>query len=323
MRALAPHSSLRPDRHETFHHAALLYAGEAEFVSGTVPFIRQGLDAGEAVLVAVGGARIELLQRELGRAAGAVDWMDMAGVGVNPARIIPVWRRFTAEHDAGGRVRGIGEPIWPGRTPEELAEAQRHEQLLNLAFSQSPGFRLMCTYDVGGLHPSVVDEARRSHPTIIQSGVEQPSASYRPTDAAMDLDELPPPPPRATSELALAGASPTAIRGLVSRAAALVGLSEARRDDLTLAVLAVATGLPEPTFQVWEERSAVVGQVRSTGPIPDPLAGREWPPTDEGHGRGLWMANQLCDLVQLRSSASGTAVRLRVEGDLEGRARTR
>ncbi|MEA2685742.1 MAG: hypothetical protein QOE93_937 [Actinomycetota bacterium] len=28
------------------------------------------------------------------------------------------------------------------------------------------------------------------------------------------------------------------------------------------------------------------------------------------HGRGLWMANQLCDLVQLRTFASGTVVRL-------------
>jgi len=243
-------------------------------------------------------------------------------VGVNPARIIPVWRRFTAEHAAGGRVLGIGEPIWPGRTPEELVEAHRHEQLLNLAFSANPEFRLVCPYDVGGLHPSVVDEARRSHPTIIQAGVEQSSASYRPTDAAMD-DELPQPPPRGSGELALAGASPTEIRAFVSPAAAFVGLSEGRRDDLTLAVLAVATGLPDPTLQVWEERSAVIGQVRSTGPIPDPLAGREWPPSDEGHGRGLWIANQLCDLVQLRSSASGTAVRLRVEGDLEGRTRTR
>jgi anti-sigma regulatory factor (Ser/Thr protein kinase) len=27
-------------------------------------------------------------------------------------------------------------------------------------------------------------------------------------------------------------------------------------------------------------------------------------------GRGLWLANQLCDLVQIRSGARGTVVRL-------------
>jgi len=34
------------------------------------------------------------------------------------------------------------------------------------------------------------------------------------------------------------------------------------------------------------------------------------PPLSTEGGRGLWLANQLCDLVQIRSAASGTAVRL-------------
>ena len=42
----------------------------------------------------------------------------------------------------------------------------------------------------------------------------------------------------------------------------------------------------------------------------DPLAGRLAPGTEELDGRGLWMVNQLCDLVQLRSSAAGTTVRV-------------
>jgi anti-sigma regulatory factor (Ser/Thr protein kinase) len=32
-------------------------------------------------------------------------------------------------------------------------------------------------------------------------------------------------------------------------------------------------------------------------------------PSQEG-GRGLWMANQVCDLVRIRSGATGTAIRL-------------
>ena len=46
------------------------------------------------------------------------------------------------------------------------------------------------------------------------------------------------------------------------------------------------------------------------GTIDEPLAGRLRPtPTQQG-GRGLWLANQLCDLVQIRSSELGTTVRL-------------
>ena len=48
------------------------------------------------------------------------------------------------------------------------------------------------------------------------------------------------------------------------------------------------------------------------GVIADPLVGRQTPSPERAGGRGLWLANQLCDLVQIRSGASGTVVRLHV-----------
>ena len=44
--------------------------------------------------------------------------------------------------------------------------------------------------------------------------------------------------------------------------------------------------------------------------IVDPLVGRSLPPADEIGGRGLWLVNQLCDLVQMRWDAGGTVVRV-------------
>jgi hypothetical protein len=43
---------------ETFRHEAPLYAGEVDFLTGTLPFIREGMAAGEPVLVVVSAARI-------------------------------------------------------------------------------------------------------------------------------------------------------------------------------------------------------------------------------------------------------------------------
>ena len=40
------------------------------------------------------------------------------------------------------------------------------------------------------------------------------------------------------------------------------------------------------------------------------LAGRERPALHRDGGRGLWMVNQLCDLVQLRTFPAGAVVRL-------------
>jgi anti-sigma regulatory factor (Ser/Thr protein kinase) len=44
--------------------------------------------------------------------------------------------------------------------------------------------------------------------------------------------------------------------------------------------------------------------------VADPLAGRLTPAHDQEGGRGLYLVHQLCDLVQLRSSPSGTTVRV-------------
>ena len=49
-------------------------------------------------------------------------------------------------------------------------------------------------------------------------------------------------------------------------------------------------------------------EVSDNGVIAPPLAGREQP---EGPGgNGLWIANQACDLVQIRSFGGGSVVRL-------------
>jgi hypothetical protein len=168
---------------ETFRHEALLYAGEVDFLTGTLPFIREGVAAGEPVLVVVSAAKVGLLRSALGGDADRVAFADMADVGANPARIIPAWRDFVDALDGGGRsARGIGEPIWAGRTPDELVECQRHETLLNLAFTGVPAWWLLCPYDTSALGGQVLAEARRSHPFVGDRGVATRSP---PTACAM------------------------------------------------------------------------------------------------------------------------------------------
>ena len=52
--------------------------------------------------------------------------------------------------------------------------------------------------------------------------------------------------------------------------------------------------------------------MRDPGPIEDPQVGRRRPRSDQLAGRGQWLVNQLCDLVQIRSGADGTAIRVRM-----------
>jgi anti-sigma regulatory factor (Ser/Thr protein kinase) len=300
-----------------FRHEALLYAGIDEFLAGTVPFILDGVTARQPVLVVVSGDKIERLRAELNGHSAGVHFADMADVGQNPARIIPAWRRFL-DDNGGGRlpVRGIGEPIWAGRSDEELVECQRHEALLNYAFDRSDAWWLLCPYDTRTLSADVVSEALCTHPHVVEAGQYRPSTTYR-DDAAQPFDRcLPAPPPWAKS-FAFDAAALDDARHLVVAYAATHGLVAGREEELAVAVgellsNSVRHGGGHGVGSVWHVDDTLVCEVRDGGWLSNPLAGRERPSTTQERGRGLWMVNHLCDLMQIRSSPTGTVVRVRL-----------
>ena len=63
-------------------------------------------------------------------------------------------------------------------------------------------------------------------------------------------------------------------------------------------------------MRLWCEDDHLLAEVEDRGLIEEPLVGRLRPGISQEGGRGLWLANQLCDLVQIRSGAAGTTVRL-------------
>ena len=300
-----------------FCHEALLYSGQDEFLQATGAFIREGIAAGEPALVVVSAEKIALLRGDLGRDAELVKFADMREVGSNPARIIQAWRDFVAERgDAGRPARGIGEPISPDRSPAELVECQRHETLINLAFAATQAFWLMCPYDTESLDPAVVEEALCSHPVVTTDGVRQESACYAGLEVAAGQfhEPLPEPVPR-PRELYFEAASLAALRQYVGLRAGDAGLGARRTEDVLLAVNEVATNSLRHAggagvLRVWEEPHGLVCEVRDSGSFDRPLAGRERPVAGQLGGYGLWLANQLCDLVQIRSLPAGTVVRL-------------
>ncbi|MFY9913038.1 MAG: sensor histidine kinase [Nocardioidaceae bacterium] len=325
---MALHSETRPSDATPsmtgFHHGALLYEGANGFLRATTPFIRDGIDAGEPVLVAAGKDKIALLCAELGDQAEQVEFADMAVLGRNPARIIPAWRDFVVRHEGSApAVRGIGEPIWAGRSAAELAECQRHEALLNVAFTgaTAPSLTLMCPYDVGTLSEPVLSEAARSHPLVKKDGSVRPDESAGIEQLTQTHLHTPlPEPSGCPREMEFGLDELHTVRGLVTVAASAGGLGPERSYDLALAASEVATnsvvhGGGTGIFRAWSESGGVVCEFRDQGKLDDPLVGREEPLPDGLGRRGLWMVNQLCDLVQIRVFASGTVVRLHMLPD--------
>jgi anti-sigma regulatory factor (Ser/Thr protein kinase) len=300
---------------DAFRHEALLYSGADGFVEGTLPFLRDGAEAGDAMLVVVDATKIESLQDALGPDAQTVTFADMSAVGANPARIIPAWREFV-DANPGRRLRGIGEPIWAQRSAAELVECQRHEALLNLAFADAAGFTLLCPYDVDALEPAVIERAHHSHPVLVRDGAQRSSATYVDVETvASPFAEPLPDAPVDADALAFDSGTLAAARDLVAARALAAGLSEARAGDLVLAVNEIATNSVvhargQGVLRLWRSDDALVCEISDGGVIVEPLAGRRRPPDGGVGGHGLWLCNQLCDLVQIRAFAAGGVVRL-------------
>lgn len=302
-----------------FRHEALLYSGDEPFLSATVPFIEQGVSGAEAVLVVVEARKIDMLRAELGQKADAVAFADMNEIGLNPARIIPAWKAFVDKNlGHRGRMRGIGEPIWPGRTDAEVAECHYHEALLNVAFMAAKEFWLLCPYDTKTLSSDVIERMAFNHPLVFD-GEETSESPVYDFDLALSTllrEALPEPRPPGPPELAFSGNSLSEVRRWVAYRALAAGCDPLRVDDLVLAVNEIATnsvkhGGGHGRLRIWDEEGAVVCDIFDAGHIRHPLAGRELPGREQDRGRGLWLANQVCDLVQIRSSPDGTMVRLR------------
>lgn len=307
----------RRQQRQGFHHEAVVYSGRPGFLDATLPFVRDALEAGEPTLVALEAPKIEWLRSALGPDADTVEFVEMVELGRNPARIIPAWTAFVSARGRDGRpVRGIGEPVWPGRGPQELDECHRHEALLNRAFADARAFWLRCPYDAGALEPSVIAEAHRTHPFVVRDDAVHASTAYPDVGyPPARLDAPLPDPPADAATLEFGSERLHAVRELVARRCAMAGLDRARAADLVVAVNEVATnslrhGGGGGRVRAWHDPGAVVCEIRDEGLVHEPLVGREHPPANGTGGRGLWLVNQLCDLVQLRSSPAGTVVRM-------------
>lgn len=294
-------------------HLALFYHGRGEYLAALGGFIRASRARGDAVFVAVPERKAELVRRELGDDSAQVTLVDMAELGRNPARIIPAVLTYAGQQ-RGRPVCCIGEPIWPGRRAAEMQEATRHEALINLAFRDRQ-VTFVCPYDSSGLPGSVIADAASTHPAVIKGGEETASARY-----------LRPPkiPPRCNRALSRPPARAEAldyrddlrpVRSFVASKAKCAGLTPARIPDLVLAINELAGNTLRHTdgggtVQVWRTREEIICQVADTGQITDPLARHKAPSDELLGGNGLWLVNQVCDLVQARTGQAGTTTRL-------------
>jgi len=300
-------------------HQALLYGSEEEFLAGTVPFVRDGLECGDLIRIVTTDRNVAWLRAALGPDARHVVFCDDSQWYGHPVRALAALHRTVqAPGSDGHRLRIIGERLWTARTARERREWARHESLVNAVLRVGDA-ALVCTYDTGVVDPDVVANVARTHPELVVNGESRPSPAY--TDPVVfnaecnrsPLPELLPPALwlrfRQLDQLAV-------LRTFVTSHATEAGATAQSVGQFVQAVDEVATNAVEHgggsgVLQIWTDPHTIVCEVSDTGGgLLDPLAGHLPPDRFTAQGHGLWLARQFSDLLELHSDQAGTIVRL-------------
>jgi anti-sigma regulatory factor (Ser/Thr protein kinase) len=301
-------------------HDALLYDSVDELTAAAVPFLLEGLAAGEAAVIAA-GARTAGILAEAVDGDPRVHVLEHADVyRTRTPTAITAFRRLAERCSAEGigRVRVVGEVDF-GRTERNWLEWQRYEAVINVALAAWPLWGL-CVFDTQRLPEPVLESALRTHPNLVTP--ERRGSNPLFGDPVRYLRSLPVPlEPLENTPPRLAAVNVSDFIGLRHAVAAELATADAPREvleDFLVAIEemtsnAVRHGHPPVDVALWISSDRLVSTISDGGRgWDDPFAG--YGPAhgnDLSHGgMGLWLARQLCDHVDIIHRGDGVTVRL-------------
>jgi anti-sigma regulatory factor (Ser/Thr protein kinase) len=303
-----------------YTHDALFFDSPGQLTDVAVPFLLEGLAAGEAAVVATSTGTANLL-REAVDGDPRVHVIERGDVyRARTPTAITTFRRLAEQHAADGvkRVRVVGEVDF-GPTERDWLEWQRYESVINDALAEWPLWGL-CVFDTQRLPAPLIESALRTHSTLVTDGDRAPNPDF--ADPADYLRSLPVPvEPLEDTAPRLAAPDVSDFIGLRHAVAAELDRVPAPRDaveDFLLAVdemtsNAMRHGGPPVSLRLWVADDRIVCTISDHGPgWDDPFAGYG-PAHGEDlsrGGMGLWLARQLCDHVDISSDGAGARVRL-------------
>lgn len=170
-------------------HRLLLYGSEDELRACVVPYLAEGIERSEFLLVVTTSRNSELVRDALGDDASRVVFIDASAWYRSPGAALRAYRKVLEEHARPGApwLRIIGEPGYGRRSRAELAAWARYEALINLAWASMPA-TIICLYDTRSTAPGELTDARRTHPELCSAGEVADSPTY--ADPAELLLEL-------------------------------------------------------------------------------------------------------------------------------------
>jgi anti-sigma regulatory factor (Ser/Thr protein kinase) len=302
-------------------HGAAVIGSDAELLDVAMPFLHDGLRAGDLVALSCPPGHLELICDALGeRGQSVLNEPGMSLLGARAPDVLGLSRRYLerAKAEGSGRLRVLSG-IDFGSDAAGWREGQRYESVSNRLMGADP-VTALCLYDRRRLPPQVIDSAASTHLQLVTGTTWTSSAAFQdPTSYVPSL-----PLPREPAEdgvpvFAVDGAPTLAMlrRQLGAVIAARVPDRE-QREDIHLAASEIASnafrhGTPPVSARVWTDGSTLVCAITDVGRgYADPFAGfapAHGPDLGRG-GMGLWLARKLCDHVDVIPGTDGLTVRL-------------
>ena len=302
-------------------HGAAVVGSEEELLAAALPFLDEGLRAGDLVALTCPPETVELICRALGEQASSVESDPrMSLLGSRAPDALTMCSRYLerAVTVGSGRLRVVAEVDF-GSDPADWREGQRFESVYNRLMGAAP-VSAVCLYDRRRLPAPVIASAEATHPQLVHGTSWSGSGGFQ--DPGTYVPSLPlPREPAEDGDPVFSVDDATTLAGLRHQLGAVIASLVPDRDqqgDLHLAAAEIAAnafrhGVRPVSARVWAEGDRVVCVISDRGTsYTDPFSG--FTPAhgmDLSHGgMGLWLARKLWDHVDVLPSAAGLTVRL-------------
>jgi anti-sigma regulatory factor (Ser/Thr protein kinase) len=274
--------------------------------------LKDGLEAGEACMVANTRDGIAMMRDALGPDARRVSFFDVSSTYTRPAHAVArYYGAFLEQLRRAPSVRAVAD-MQLSATPAEWDEWMGYEALTNLAYSHLPVW-VVCTYDANGLPDPVLEGVWRTHPAeMLSDGCRASDHFEDPRELVRKLTPEPEPLPELRSFSA--GEDLELFRERLARELVAESVPTAKALDVLvagteIAANAVRHGAGIEEVRVGRAEGRFVCEVIDRGNgFDDPVAGYLAPRA--GTGSGLWVARRLSWKVESFHSPRGFTVRM-------------
>src|SRR3954452_7612355 len=173
-------------------HAAAVVGTERELLDATLRFLDAGLRAGDLVALTCPPETVDLLTRELGERAAALESEPrLSLLGARAPDAMTMCQRYLqrAMATGSGRLRGVAQGGF-GSQPADWREGQRFESVYNRLLGDAP-VAAICVYDRRRVPGPAVRRAGGTHPILVQGDTWSVSPGFQDPGAYVPSLPLP------------------------------------------------------------------------------------------------------------------------------------